>query len=304
MIFFGEVIFRVGYKVFTGSMYLSMHNTSSNFKSKKFIPSGMRKKITGFSKEARRNLLRNLQSVNYEELNARLWNAYFITLTYQYSLDDGKEDFYFTHKNLNLAKVDLDNFFKRLKRFFGKLKVDWFCFWKMEFFSSAPVPHFHLMLFVAPHSDVRYDVLRDKINAMWVDVITNGIDVSDELKSAMLKASTNVRYTPLDRYRILQVYISKEVGKDYQVDVDDYTGRFWGISNRKIFKEFFVRDGYLVSENTFYKLRRVFVSYLKKKGYRYKLRSLNGMSLFYILNIADFIRLINYFEGRSYEVPV
>jgi hypothetical protein len=291
----------MSYKVLAGSMCLSLHNNSSNFKSKKFIPSGMRKKITGFSKEARRNLLKSLQSVSYEELNAQFWDAYFMTLTYQYSLDGVKEDFYFTYKDLRSSKIDLDNFFKRLKYFFDKLKVDWFCFWKMEFFSAAPVPHFHLMLFVAPHSDINCRSLRELVSSMWVSVITKDTSVSDELKSKMLRAATNVRYSPIDRYRILQIYISKEIGKEYQVNIDDYTGRFWGIANRKIFKLFFVQDGFLVSEDTFYRLRRVFVSYLRRKGYKYRIRSSNGMSLFYLLNVDDFIRLISYFEGYCDE---
>ena len=286
-------------KVFVGSMCLSMHNTQGNFKSKKFVPSGMRKKISGFSKDARRNLLRKLQSVDYDELNAQFWSAYFITLTYQYSLDD--EDFYFTHKDLAASKTDLDNFFKRLDYFFKKLGVDWFAFWKMEFFKRASVPHFHLMLFVSPHQDISYKVLREVVSSMWFGVITKGIEISDRLRSKMLRSSTNVRYSPVDRYEVLQVYISKEIGKEYQVDVEGYTGRFWGIANRKVFKRFYLQESFLISESTFYRLRRVFVSYLRKKGYRYRIRTQNGMSLYYLLSRDDFIRLINYYEGFCYE---
>jgi len=276
-----------------------MHNTQTNFKSKKYVPSGMRKKITGFSKDARRNLLKKLQSVDYEELKAQFWNAYFITLTYQYSLED--EDFYFSYKDLNKTKKDLKNFFDRLDYFFSKLGVDWFCFWKMEFFKKAPVPHFHLMLFVGPHSDINQRTLREVISLMWVDVITRGTGVSDELRSKMLSASTNVRYSPIDKYKILQIYISKEIGKEYQVNVEGYTGRFWGIANRKFFNLFYLQDRFLISEDTFYRLRRVFSRYLRKKGYMYRIRSYNGMSLYYLLNRNDFIRLINYFEGFSNE---
>jgi len=288
----------MGYRVLVGSMCLSLHNSRSNFQSKKFVPSGMRKRIRGFSKDARRNLLKQLQSVDYEELNAQFWNAYFITLTYQYSVEEGKEDFYFTWKNdLNKVKKDLDIFYKRLDRFFKRLGVEWFSFWKMEFFERAPVPHFHLILFLSPRDDISQKTLKEIIPLMWVDVITKGTGVSDELKERMLVVSTNVRYSPINKYDILQVYISKEIGKEYQIDIEGYTGRFWGIAKRGVFKRFYLEERFLISEDTFYRLRRVFVKYLRKLGYNARIRSSNGMSLYYIMNRDNFIRLINYFEG-------
>lgn len=260
----------------------------------------MRKKIKGFSRNARRNLLKQLQSVNYEELNANLWNAYFITLTYQYSDENGKENFYFTYKNdLNKVKRDLDNFFKRVDYFFKNLGVDWFCFWKMEFFKNAEVPHFHLILFVSPRDDINQKTLKEIIPNMWVDVITKRTNVSLDLKNRMYRVSTNVRYSPIDKYDILQVYISKEIGKEYQVNVEGYTGRFWGIANRKKFKCFYLEDRYLISEKTFYILRRIFTNYLRKKGYRKRIRDYNGLSLYYILNTDEFKRLVNYYEVQN-----
>lgn len=290
----------MSYRIFVGSMYLGLSSSQINFKSKKFVPSGKRRKIEGFSGDARRNLLRQLQSVNYEELNANLWNAYFITLTYQYARNGHEEDFYFTYKNdLNKVKKDLDVFYKRLDRFFRKLGVEWFSFWKMEFFKNAEVPHFHLILFISPRDDINQRTLKEVIPSMWVDVITKGTDVSLELKEKMYRVSTNVRYSPIDRYDILQIYISKEIGKEYQVNVKGYTGRFWGITNRKVFKRFYLNEIFLISEKTFYILRRIFANYLRKKGYRKKIRGYNGMSLYYILNRDDFIRLVYFYEGKG-----
>jgi len=287
----------MGYKFISGSMCASLTRSQSDLQSKKFVPSGMRKKIKGFSKDARRNLLWKLQSLDYEELNAQLWHAYFITLTYQYSLDRDQEDFYFTWKNdLNLVKKDLKNFFDKLKYFFKKLNVDWFAFWKMEFFSGALVPHFHLILFVAPIDAVNQRSLREIIPIMWVDTITNNTGVSDKLKERMYRVSTNVRYTPIDKYEILQIYISKEVGKDYQVDVDGYTGRFWGIENRKVYKWFYYEESRLISEEVFYKVRRIMRKYLKKKGYNSRTKSSNGMRLYYLKNVDEFKKLVSYFE--------
>jgi len=291
----------MGYRVLVGSMCLSLHNSRSNFQSKKFVPSGMRKRIRGFSKDARRNLLKQLQSVDYEELNAQFWNAYFITLTYQYSVEQDKEDFYFTWKNdLNKVKDDLKKFYMKLNYFFSrKLNLEWFSFWKMEFFERAPVPHFHLILFVSKSDLVNQRSLAEIISIMWVDTITNKTGVSDELKAKMYSSSTNIRYTPIDKYRILSVYISKEVGKEYQVNVDGYTGRFWGIENRKIYKNFILEDQRLISEEVFYKVRRIMRKYLRKKGYNLKLRSNNGMRLYYLMNVDEFTGLVNYFEGVS-----
>ncbi len=291
----------MSYKFISGSMCASLTCSQVNLQSKKFVPKGMRKKIKGFSKDARRNLLWKLQSINYEELNAQLWHAYFITLTYQYSLDNEKEDFYFTWKgDLNLVKKDLKNFFDRLKYFFKKINVEWFAFWKMEFFSKALVPHFHLMLFVAPTDLINQRFLKEIISSMWVDTITNKTGVSSSLKERMYKASTNVRYTPMNRYKILQVYISKEIGKEYQINVDGYTGRFWGIENRKVYKRFHYEEVELISEEVFYKVRRIMKKYLRKKGYKSKIKSSNGMKLYYLDNVDDFKRLVGYF-GEDYE---
>jgi len=131
---------------------------------------------------------------------------------------------------------------------------------------------------------------------MWVDTITNNTGVSDKLKERMYRVSTNVRYTPIDKYEILQIYISKEVGKDYQVDVDGYTGRFWGIENRKVYKWFYYEESRLISEEVFYKVRRIMRKYLKKKGYNSRTKSSNGMRLYYLKNVDEFKKLVSYFE--------
>jgi len=291
----------MAYKFISGSMCAKLYRSTGDLKSKKFVPSGMRNRIKGFSADARRNLLWKLQTLDYEELNAQSWNAYFITLTYQYSIEQDKEDFYFTWKNdLNKVKDDLKKFYMKLNYFLSrKLNLEWFSFWKMEFFERAPVPHFHLILFVSKSDLVNQRSLAEIISIMWVDTITNKTGVSNELKAKMYSSSTNVRYTPIDKYRILSVYISKEVGKEYQVNVDGYTGRFWGIENRKVYKDFILEDQRLISEEVFYKVRRIMRKYLRKKGYSLKLRSNNGMRLYYLMNVDEFTDLVNYFEGVS-----
>jgi len=279
-----------------GSMAVRLQSSMNDRQSKRYVPSGMRKKIKGFSKSAKRNLLWSLQTVNYEELNAQFWNAYFVTLTYQYSLSGDKEDFYFTWKNdLNVVKKDLKKFFMKLGYFFSKLSLDWFAFWKMEFFERAPVPHFHIILFVSKTDLVNQRFLRELISNMWVDTITNKTGVSDELKNRMLLSSTNVRYAPMDKYQILQVYISKEVGKEYQVNVEGYTGRFWGIENRKVYKIFRDEDRIVLEEKVWYRLRRDLRNYLRSRGYDSKIRGFEGKTGYY-LNSKDWRRLVNFYS--------
>lgn len=282
-----------------GTMAIKLENSYSQMQSNKFIPVGMRKEIKSFSKSSKRNFLWALQTTNFEELYMRGWKAFFITLTYQYSTEEGKEDFYFTWKgNIEIVKKDLKLFFKRMGYFFGKLKVDWFCFWKLEFFKNAPVPHYHLLLFVAPHDRITKNLLRVYIPEEWVDTITNKTGVSCILKARMKKVSTNVSETELDKNQILQVYMSKEIGKEFQTEYKGKTGRFWGIENREIYKRFKVEDRFIIPDEVYYRMRRDLRTYLGKKGYNVKIRGENGLKGYY-LNAKEFSRLLEYYMGVS-----
>lgn len=263
--------------------------------SKRFVPSGMRKKIKGFSRDAKRNLLWNLQSIDYQSLYELGWTAWFITLTYQ-------DKFYFdTRNDLNIVKDDLDVFFKRLDYFFKKLgrnnKLDWFCFWKMEF-TKKGVPHFHLVLFISNSKEVNHKLLVSVIGSFWVKVITrNHKDYDSDIIASMYSASTNVSYVPMNRHSILQVYISKEIGKEYQTNFEGYTGRFWGIVNRKVFNIFKVEDREVVDDWVYYRIRRDLRNYLRSKGYKVRLRNDNGVRGYY-LNAEDWRKLLRFYGGN------
>lgn len=280
-------------RVTLGSMAVKLENSNPNKQSNKFVPSGMRKKITGFSKDARRNLLWRLQTLDYSRLKSTFWRGYFVTLTYQ-------SDFYFSTKDLNKVKNDLKRFFMKLDYLFGKLGVEWFSFWKMEF-TKKGVPHFHIILFTDFHKDINQKSLIEIIPNIWVDTITNRVSVSSEIKQRMYRVSTNVRTVELNKYEIIQIYISKEIGKDYQVNVEGYSGRFWGIEKRKNYKFFAKEDSKCISDSVFYKLRRVFKTILKKKGYNSKLRSDNGLTLFYVMDIGNIEKLIQFYEVEDNE---
>lgn len=272
-----------------GSMALKLTRKYSDFKSKKFVPVGLRKKITGFSKDAKRNFLWRLQTLNFKMLAWCSYSAYFVTLTYQ-------RDFYFDQRNLKLAKRDLDRFFRQeLKRFLGD---NWFSFWKLEFHESG-APHFHLFLVVS--NEFAYKEVQRAVNKAWVKSAC--FDAPVEVKEAMFKASTQVLYAPLDLRQVLMVYVSKEVGKEFQVDVPDgeLPGRFWGIYNRKLYKTFVREIRYKVSDEVFYRLRRDIRRWIKSKGYNLRLRSRNGVKAFYIHCIEDFERLLTFYGVECYE---
>jgi hypothetical protein len=276
-----------------GSMAVKLENRNPNRQSNKFVPKGMRKAISGFSKEARRNLLWRLQTLDYERLRSAFWKGYFITLTYQ-------SDFYFENKDLNKVKKDLKKFFMKLDYLFKKLGIEYFAFWKMEF-TKKGVPHYHLILFTEFHKDINQKSLIAIIPNFWVDVITNRTPVSSKVKENMYRVGTNVRTVELNKYQIIQVYISKEIGKDYQVDVKGYTGRFWGIEKRRNYQFFVKEDIKFISDSTFFKLRRALRMILRKKGYNSKLRSDNGLTLFYVMDMKQFERLLRFYEVEESE---
>ena len=262
----------------------------------KFIPSGMRKSITTFSKSSKRNMLWKIQTIDYELLKKSGWSCYFVTLTYQ-------KDFFLKNKNNKLAKNDLDKFFKRIKAYFKKINIEIFTVWKMEFHKSG-VSHFHLMLYLSDNK-YQYENLIKVIPEIWVDVVLYRTKHTKKLRKSMLKASTNVKYVNLEFEQIIQAYMSKEIGKEIQtenINPLDHPGRFWGIDNRKQYKKYHIEEGKIISEKVYFMLRRTLKGLNRSKGYNYKLRGLNGFTSFYI-KTDDVKRLLDYYEVMYNEIP-
>ncbi len=277
-----------------GSMACKLRH-SYQYKSK-FIPSGMRKSITTFSKTSKRNMLWRIQTIDYEVLRNNNWSCYFITLTYQ-------RDFYKKYKNNKIAKFDLDKFFKRIKTYFKRNKIELFTVWKMEYHKSG-VPHFHLMLYLSD-KNFRYERLINIIPEIWVNVIIYGNKCSKKLKRKMLNASTNIRYVNLEFEQIIQAYMSKEIGKEIQteqINKEDHPGRFWGIDNRKVYKRYLKEDNKIISKRVYFMLRRALKKLNKSKGYDFKIRGLNGFTSYY-MNTKDVKRLLCYYEELCNEIP-
>lgn len=232
------------------------------------LSGGERKPIKGFSKSARRNLLWKLQTLDYDGLRADGGTAWFITLTY-------RDSFYRECKNLIKAKEDLDRFFIYLNRL---LPLDYFSFWKLEF-TNQGIPHFHL--FMCIRGKISHDELINYVQTAWL----MSVSAFGEHLEQMQKASTNVRFTPLDKANILAVYISKEIGKTYQVEVPEgeLPGRFWGIYNRKHYKAYVKEDKVALATPEFYRLRRILRGWLKSKGYKVRTyRRYQGATAYYV----------------------
>ena len=260
------------------------YDSSKDGKSRKYE----RGKIRSFSRKSRNALLWRLQTLDFSLLKSSLYSAYFVTLTY-------KRSWYLQSRNLRIAKRDLDVFFnKKLRVFLGS---DWFSFWKLEFHKSG-IPHFHLFL-VVPSLYFKSEIKALVMNS-WVDVVCS--DAPEDVKLDMLAAATRVDSTPLDSKIILMIYISKEIGKTFQVNVPsgELPGRFWGIYNRKLYNSFVTERTFEIStDEQFFRIRRDMRKWLKKKGYNYRFKSPDGMSLYYVFDVSYFERLVHFYSPQD-----
>jgi hypothetical protein len=96
---------------------------------------GIRRKIRGFSRVSRRNLLRRFASINRPAFRAFKGRVLFVTLTYPSDYPEDPE----------VCKKHLEALGKRLEREYGALAT----FWRMGI-QRRGAWHFHLLLFVPP----------------------------------------------------------------------------------------------------------------------------------------------------------
>jgi len=220
--------------------YIYEHATYFNLKgvgysNGKIPPRG---KIRGFSHASRRRILATVHTIDQSRITS---NPRFITLTYPATYSG---DFV-------VWKRHLDVFLKRLRR---KIPSS-FTLWKLEF-QSRGAPHFHLInISTLPLPD-NFDL---KAFRLWVSRIWYLIVNSNDIKH--LHAGTNVQF--IDSWPTVTRYVSKYIAKTQANSLTSYTGRFWGISNRKYMP---------ISEITvdlepkeFHALRRVARIFIEKK---------------------------------------
>lgn len=155
---------------------------------------GKRQKIRHFSPRSRKNMLDQMQTLDYERLTVKgHCKAKFITLTYPRMFPDFKT-----------AKIHLDRFLKRMKRRFPKSCA----IWRLEP-QGRGAPHFHLMFFKLSN------LPKEELSQMWRECI--GFEYQDYSPNAM-KESKNGRapFTRIETIRDVRGimwYVSKYISK-------------------------------------------------------------------------------------------
>ena len=160
--------------------------------------------IKTFSKKARLRLLKRLNRFDFKNKGM----PYFVTLTYPKRYP----------KDRQVYKGDLDVFFKRLKRKFGKLEY----IWRLEA-QKRGAPHYHLVLYFEDEPDI--ETLKKWVSRNWYEVVQRLWEEKDEKH---LRAGTNCK--DVDNFRQMISYVSKYMAKVEGQDSLLNQGRYWGAS--------------------------------------------------------------------------
>lgn len=184
--------------------------------------SGLRGDVKGFSKNARRRLLRKVGSIDREALECM---PIFITLTYpgQWPRDPA------------IWKRHLDTWAKRFKRKYPKACA----IWKLEP-QKRGAPHYHLICLNVPH------VSKGWLAESWYEVVGSGDDKH-------LRAGTRVE--TIRTWRGCMSYAAKYAAKviDELPEGWEKVGRMWGIIGRENLPITIIR--FAVSKALFLKIR-------------------------------------------------
>lgn len=169
-------------------------------------PTERRGPIRGFSKNAQKNLLNFMMSVDIPAVaqtfkKAPQGRAFFVTLTYR-KLDVPNHE----------RKRHLEAFRKRLEYTYGKLGV----IWKLEF-QQRGTPHYHLMVFFPKVMEWR--AFRDWCMHAWRSI--TGDDCYPDVVTVYVEAGKLGR---------LINYTVKYLAKGFESDLP--TGRVWGCWNK------------------------------------------------------------------------
>lgn len=157
------------------------------------VGGGVRGKVTKFSREARKRMIKKLAEFDRETLS----KALFITLTYPAEYPDGKR-----------AKRDFFTFCKRLKRKYPG--AGWL--WREEL-QKRGAPHYHMLVMGV-----------DFIPYQWV--ASAWYEVCGRISDKHLKAGTEVRR--VKSYKHCVYYVSKYLAKE-DLEVEAELGRRWGV---------------------------------------------------------------------------
>ena len=227
------------------------------------VGGGKRGQIKGFSRVSRVRMIEAIRSLDFERLREEGFACYFATGTYQADL------------SLELLKeFGMAKFKEHLRAIVMRFTraLEGFFFWKLEF-TKRGVPHFHFLFFVKLR---QWEEMVAWFSRVWIETFQSVFKLSweDPRVRVMGISATNVRWVPMNREEVVAVYTTKEVGKTFQTETSGgWTGRFWGIVNRKLYNQFRVVEELPLSKGDFYKLRRWLVNLNWSKGYKVKIRN-------------------------------
>ena len=158
-------------------------------------------------------------------------------------------------------KRHLNNFNNRLRRKFGQT---FFGLWRIEW-QKRGVGHFHMVIMFV-------NGFKAYIDKDWLAESWNEITEGDQKH---LAAGTSIERAR--SWKNTTGYFSKTmayIGKDEAVPkalLNKGLGRHWGYINKDLLKTFIKIKTFSISRKTFFKMRRVFLTYLKKRKEQKKL---------------------------------
>jgi hypothetical protein len=227
---------------------------------------GPRGRVFGFSRDARKRMLDLLNQVDA----SRLADGLFLTLTYP---DVFPED-------AHVWKRHLDTFCKRLRRRYPRAGVVWRLEWKTRLSgvnAGAVAPHFHLLVVGVKRMCLKW------LSESWYETVGSG----DIRHLGAGTQGARVR----DR-RALMSYASKYMAKVAEETFGGWTGRCWGVVGRSWLG--IVLYEIELTWRQFYRIRRVFRSWLESKRGRRSWARLRGQGMTAYLDAANAGRVLSW----------
>jgi hypothetical protein len=227
-----------------------------------------RRKISGFSRKSRRNLLGRMASMNRTTFRAYEGRLISLGLTYPTEYPEDPKQ----------CKRHLEALRKRLTRMYG----DFAAFWRLGI-QKRGAWHFHLLLFVPP-SFGSVAELRDFIATSWYEIC-------GKLSEGHLQAGTWVE--EIRKWRGATSYVEKYVAKPEQFPEGVKTGRVWGVWNEELLPVQW--ETVRISLKDAYKIRRIYRRLAKMRG-RGHLRRLTVF-----IRHENVVRLLEFLGYRQEE---
>ena len=201
--------------------------------------------ISKFTFKSRRLLL-----LRYAQLDrTKLMKPKMLTLTYPASYSN----------KFSVWKHHLDLF---LSKCLIRLLPNVFVFWKLEP-QQRGAPHFHLLIFSdCGQTQEQVYQLKSKWKEEWYSIVDSG-DANHRKVGTWVgfNKDEKKRKTDFDSWQMVGGYIAKYLGKahdgfkDQQGDQINYTGRFWGIYNRRLYNSFVAKRKANLTEEQFSEIK-------------------------------------------------